>query len=136
MKFTCILILSLTVSVTAYSQDENLNKAYKKEIINSINFQLKDKYVFPDVADLMAEDILKRYKRGDYDEIMDKTIFADSLKSHLFAISKDKHIGVSYDREKAARLRVPKMEENQAEKFKRVNERVRKFNYSTMDLRN
>lgn len=135
MKFTCILILILSVSVTAYSQSEKLTKAYKKEIIDSINFQLKDKYVFPDVAELMAKDLLKRYKRGDYDGIMDKTIFADSLKSHLFAISKDKHIGVSYDKEKADRLRIPKMEENQAEKFKRVNERVRKFNYGFEELK-
>lgn len=135
MKFTCILILLLTMSVTAYSQDENLNKAYKKEIIDSINFQLKDKYVFPDVAELMAKDLVKRYKRGEYDKITNKAVFADSLKNHLFSVSKDKHIGVSYNEIMASSLREPKTEENAIEKFNQVNERVRKFNYGFEEVK-
>ena len=135
MKIKILIILVLLTSVKVFSQDGNLDKAEKKEIIDSIIFQFKDKYVFPDVADLMAKDLLKRYKRGKYDRITDKTIFADSLKNHMYAISKDKHIGVSYDKEMASRLREPKNEEDPIEKFKRVNERVRKFNYGFDELK-
>jgi len=135
MKTKVLLILLLTISVKVYSQDGKFDKGDKKEIIDSIIFQLKDKYVFPDVADLMAKDLIKRYKRGEYNGIKSKKIFADSLTSHLYTISKDKHIGVSYDKEMASRLRTPKKEEDEAKKFKRVNERVRKFNYGFEELK-
>src|SRR5690606_21648109 len=87
----------LVASMSAYSQEAQLTDTYKKEVIDSIALQLKDKYVFPDAADLMAEELLDRYKKGHYDNIKDKTTFADSLKSNLYMISKDKHVGVSYD---------------------------------------
>lgn len=135
MKFKIFIILTLAISTNLFSQDDNFDKTYKKEIIDSIIFQFKDKYVFSDVADLMAKDLVKRYKRGEYNGIKDKTIFADSLKSHLFAISKDKHIGVSYDKKMASLLREPKTEENSDTKFNSVNERVRKFNYGFEELK-
>jgi len=125
----------LAISVKAFAQKKDFDKVAKKEIIDSINFQLKDKYVFPNVADLMSLDLLKRYKLGEYDGIKDKTIFADSLRSHLFKVSKDKHIGVSYDKKMASRLKAPKEIEDSNEKFKRINERVRKFNYGFDELK-
>src|SRR5690606_8160252 len=135
MKIKILIILILSISVKVFSQDRNFDKVEKKEIIDSIIFQFNDKYVFPDVADLMAKDLLKRYERGEYDRITDKTIFADSLKNHMYAISKDKHIGISYDMEMASRLREPKNEEDPIEKFKRVNERDRKFNYGFEEVK-
>ncbi|RNL87179.1 hypothetical protein ED312_10220 [Sinomicrobium pectinilyticum] len=135
MKFQCIIICMFATSIAAYTQSGNLTNAHKKEIIDSINYQLKDKYVLEKMADLMAKDLLKRHKRGEYKTITDKTVFADSLKSHLFTVSRDKHIGVAYDEEKAARLRSPSKKEDPAEKFNRVNERVRKFNYGFEELK-
>ena len=83
----------------------------------------------------MAKDLLKRYKQGEYNGIEKKTVFADSLKNHLFAISKDKHIGVSYDEKMAIRLKQPKTEGDPDTKFNTVNERVRKFNYGFEELK-
>ncbi|RAV28458.1 S41 family peptidase [Sinomicrobium soli] len=135
MKIRILIIFVLGISIQGYAQNPNFNNAVKKEIIDAIIFQFKDKYVFPDVADLMAKDLLKRYKRGEYDDIVDNVVFTDSLKHHLFLVSKDKHIGVSYDEEMASRLRKPKTEENTKEKFDRVNERVRKFNYGFEEVK-
>src|SRR5690606_39737917 len=62
LQMKCMLfpLLLLVASTTAYSQEEQLTDTYKKEVIDSIAFQLKDKYVFPDVADLMADGLLNR----------------------------------------------------------------------------
>ncbi len=136
MKCMLFPLWLLIASMSAYSQEAQLTDTYKKEVIDSIAFQLKDKYVFPDAADLMAEELLDRYKKGHYDNIKDKTTFADSLKSNLYMISKDKHVGVSYDEEKANQLRTPmKVGETYDEKFKRVNARVSKSNYGFEELK-
>ena len=129
------LIIFILLSNISFSQNKDFDKSYKKELIDSIAYQLNDKYVFPDVAHLMASNLLKRLERGEYNEITNKKIFADSLKSHLFKVSKDKHIGVSYDEELALQLNKPKEEKNSAENFKRINERVRKFNYGFEELK-
>src|SRR5690606_19300079 len=137
MKCMLFPLLLLVASTTAYSQEEQLTDTYKKEVIDSIAFQLKDKYVFPDVADLMADGLLNRYKIGFYDNIKDKTTFAESLKSNLYKISNDKHVGVSYDEEKANQLRSHmKVGETYDEKYKRVNAQVSKSKYGLEELKN
>ncbi|WP_116107306.1 S41 family peptidase [Lewinella sp. IMCC34191] len=124
-----LIILSSTVKVEA----QNLTNESKRHIIDAISFHLKDKYVFPDIALSMEADLLKRWQVGEYDHIVDKNIFADSLKNHLYMVSKDKHIGVSYNEVMASRLREPK--EDPTEEFNRINDRVRKFNYGFEELK-
>ncbi|APD06215.1 hypothetical protein UJ101_00676 [Flavobacteriaceae bacterium UJ101] len=135
MKITIILLFITFASAKVSSQIHSLNKAEKKEIIDSIIFQFKNQYVFPEVADLIEKDLLKRLKNGDYNTIKDQSTFADSLKNHLFLISQDKHVGVSFNKETASQLRKPKIKENSTEKFNQVNERARKFNYGFEELK-
>src|SRR5690606_2971709 len=138
LQMKCMLfpLLLLVASTTAYSQEEQLTDTDKKEVIDSIAFQLKDKYVFPEVADLMADGLLNRYKISLYDNIKDTTTFDYPLKSNVYMISNDKHVGVYYDGEKANQLRTPmKVGETYDEKFKRVNARVSKSNYGFEELK-
>lgn len=135
MKILSIMLLTFLISTKIYSQNFDLTEAEKRKIIDSINYQLMDKYVFPEVAEKMTSDLIIRFQHGEYSGITDKLVFADSLRKNLFAISKDKHIGVFYDKEMASRLRVPKSEDDPTEKFNRINERVRKFNYGFEEVK-
>lgn len=130
-----VFIASFFFAKNISAQTTRFKTTEKKEIIDSIIFQYNDKYVFPEVAKLMEKDLLKRYRAGEYDKIQDKNVFADSLKSHLFKVSNDKHIGVSYNSDLANQLRTPKAEEDPVAKFNRVNERARKINYGFDELK-
>jgi hypothetical protein len=64
------------------------------ESIENICELLDKNYIFPEVAKKCTEYLLKNLKEGAYDEITDRTSFAEKLTEDLRSIFNDKHIGV------------------------------------------
>ena len=50
----------------ANSQDQPLDKAERKAVVEAVSTQLKDNYIFPELANKMAKTINKNLKKGQY----------------------------------------------------------------------
>lgn len=68
----------------------------RAEVINALLAKLREHYVFPKVAQEMEQTIRQRQANGEYDTLNDADSFAKKLTEHLYEISKDKHLLVSF----------------------------------------
>lgn len=89
-----------TKSATQSTQKEaSLDAATRTAVIATISKKLADNYVFPDVAEKMANAIKSRAARGEYDRLNEAESFATKLSEDLREVSKDKHIGMRFSKE-------------------------------------
>ncbi|HEY3628144.1 MAG TPA: S41 family peptidase [Terracidiphilus sp.] len=73
-----------------------LDALTRKQTIESISIGLNQSYLFPEVAQKMADSLRAHEREGDYSEITDGDAFASLLSKHLVEVSHDKHLGVYY----------------------------------------
>ncbi|MCZ6595789.1 MAG: S41 family peptidase [Bacteroidetes bacterium] len=90
------LLILLTTVARAQDSATNLTPMEQKTVVDSIGNKLKANYVFPEVADKMAERIKNNLQKGDYNSIIDPQEFAGKLTDDLRAVSNDKHIRVMF----------------------------------------
>lgn len=92
--------------------------------VNSIASILRDEYVFPELGDQMARDILDRLSRGEYEGIEDERRLAERITADLRALSNDRHLGVVHSpRTRSSPAAVPS---RSAEDLRRENYYFRK----------
>jgi retinol-binding protein 3 len=65
-------------------------------IVESVLGKIQAYYVFPDTASLMAQTIRTHLAAGEYYQVATFQLLCDLLTSHLQAVSRDKHVSVSY----------------------------------------
>jgi len=100
-RLAFLAVLSAPVT-PAHSQlveplpDTTLSSSAKSQIIERLLSELDRGYVFPERAKEMAAAINSRLARGEYADLTSAMAFADSLTSHLQAVSHDKHLRVRY----------------------------------------
>jgi len=80
----------------------NLTSKEKETVVDSIGNKLKASYIFPEVADKMAELIEGNLQKGTYDLIEEPQEFANKLTEDLRSVSNDKHVRVVFDPERIA----------------------------------
>jgi hypothetical protein len=80
----------------AVVEDVKLDTPERQRVIDGIAKNLKESYVYPELAQKMEDAIRVNQKRGEYDAITDPDAFANRLTKDLRAISHDKHLGVNY----------------------------------------
>ena len=73
-----------------------IDAARRASVIEGAIRNLLDNYVFSDVAMKMADDLRARLKRGEYDDFTNAITFASRLTEDVRAVSKDKHLSVSF----------------------------------------
>ena len=73
---------------------QKLDATTKGTIIEEITRMIEEKYVFPDVAEKIAEDIRNRYENKTYDHILTLPDFLQQLTKDLRSINNDSHLGV------------------------------------------
>jgi retinol-binding protein 3 len=96
-RFLAFIALTVAFPLAAQEQpDRALEAAERRTIIDGVLAQLNEAYVFPDTAKAMERAIRARQRRGEYDRITSARAFADSLTSHLQAVSSDRHLRVRY----------------------------------------
>ncbi|MFT6900523.1 MAG: hypothetical protein ACJAXS_000689 [Colwellia sp.] len=79
-------VIAMTVAKTPYDK--------QKVIIDSISKKLIDNYVFPDVANKVATQLLLNINNNEYLGYDESFIFADRLTDDIQVITQDKHIRV------------------------------------------
>ncbi|HEV8305956.1 MAG TPA: S41 family peptidase [Gemmatimonadales bacterium] len=79
--------------------DMTVDAATRRQVVDGVLARLIEAYVFPDTAVAMQRAIQSRVRRGEYDRITSAQALADSLTSHLQAVSKDRHLRVRYSYE-------------------------------------
>jgi len=72
-----------------------VDESARLEIIDSAAAYMDEIYVFPDVAQKMAEHVRQKMADGDYDEITDLDEFCRTLTNDLREISHDRHLGLA-----------------------------------------
>jgi len=77
-------------------ENVNLDAAERSRVIDGVVKDLKESYVYPDVAQKMEDAIRANQKQGAYNAITDPDAFADRLTNDLRAVSHDKHLGVNF----------------------------------------
>ena len=80
----------------AVVENIKVDAAKRQQLIDGVVRNLNEFYVYPDLAQTMANAIRVNQKRGDYDAITDPDAFANRLTKDLQGISHDKHLGVNY----------------------------------------
>jgi hypothetical protein len=80
----------------AVVEDVKLDGPERQRVIDGIAKNLKESYVYPELAQKMEDAIRVNQKRGEYDAITDPDAFANRLTKDLRAVSHDKHLGVNY----------------------------------------
>src|SRR6266566_3263469 len=80
----------------AVVENVTLDAAERQRVIDGTAKNLKECYVYPDLAQKMEDAVRANQKRGDYDAITDPDAFANRLTKDLQAVSHDKHLGVNF----------------------------------------
>ena len=78
----------------AGSQATALNAAEKQDIVAKLASALRDRYVFPDVAEKAAAKVQASLAVGDYAALNDPSAFAARLTTDLAGVAHDKHMRV------------------------------------------
>jgi retinol-binding protein 3 len=68
----------------------------RQRVIDGVAKNLNEFYVYPDLAQKMADAVRANQKQGDYDALTDPDAFANRLTKDLQAVSHDKHLRVNY----------------------------------------
>lgn len=95
MKSFCIhLLLFVVVFKADVFGQKKINDKFRKETISKIEVLLKENYVFPDQAVLIASHLNKSLREGKFkkQELLDS--FAIAITKEIRVINNDKHLGV------------------------------------------
>ena len=85
----------------AMFEDVPLDAAERKRVIAGVISNLKEYYVYPDLAQKMADALAAHERAGDDNAEMDGAAFADLLTKQLQDVSHDRHLRVFYSAFKA-----------------------------------
>jgi len=76
--------------------DFGIDENVRSRVIEGVARGLNEKYVFPETAKKMGDELLERQRKGAYRAINDGEQFAALLTTHLRETGHDKHLGVSF----------------------------------------
>lgn len=76
--------------------DLQIDAAERARVIAGGIAKLEESYVFPETAKRMADSVLARQKRGEYDAITNGATFANRLTEDFQSVSHDRHLRVSF----------------------------------------
>ncbi|HEX9928478.1 MAG TPA: S41 family peptidase [Pyrinomonadaceae bacterium] len=97
LKNLSLLIVLITILANFVSaQRTGIDEKFRAETINSLLRLLKDKYVYPEIALKMEQEINAKLKRGEYDSISDGVKLAEKITTDLRMVFDDKHLKISY----------------------------------------
>lgn len=79
--------------------DRPIDAASRAALVENVISVLDREYVYPEKAREMGAALRQRMRRREYDAVTSSRAFADSLTSHLQAVSRDRHLGVRFSPE-------------------------------------
>lgn len=112
--------------------DTPVDAAYRRAAVESLIVNVQARYVFPDKGAALARALRKRLQAREYDDITSGKAFAESLTSHMQAVTSDGHMRVHYRQEPfPAELE----DDAPAEEVARQREEMRFRNYGFEQVR-
>ena len=97
------LLLSLALPLAAQNPNRPLDMAIdasvRTRVIDGVLGRLNEGYVFPQMAAEMERAVRALAQRGAYDSIVSARAFAGGLTRDLQAVSRDRHLEVTYARD-------------------------------------
>jgi len=106
--------LALLLSASLPAQDA-VTAAEQAAVVDSLSRQLRESYVFPAVADEMADLLVRKQADGQYRSLTDVHSFANQLTEDLQSISHDKHLRVLFNPDMAQHMRRPPADDEDEE---------------------
>ncbi|MDG5748755.1 S41 family peptidase [Qipengyuania sp. XHP0207] len=98
------LFLSLALGLAAVQPllaqaeaDPAITEADKADVVRTLAEKLRANYVFPDIAERAADELIRRSKDGAWAQFETAKAFADALRSDLRELGNDRHLQVRYD---------------------------------------
>jgi len=99
---TLIGFLSLTIFVSSasdlFAQEEGvvitLNE--KQQVIDSVSVNLKEEYIFSDIAEKLVTLLNRKLEEGKYDHLLSHEEFASTITKDLRSVNNDKHLWIWY----------------------------------------
>lgn len=76
--------------------DLPVDAAQRSQVIEAVVRNMKEHYVFPEVAERVERDLRERQRRKEYERITSAAELARVLTAQLREISRDKHVSVNY----------------------------------------
>ncbi|HJR08291.1 MAG TPA: S41 family peptidase [Pyrinomonadaceae bacterium] len=76
--------------------DMTIDAATRAEVIEGTLKNLREGYVYPEVATRMEQAIRERVAKREYEDVTSAKQLAQMLTEHLQAVSRDKHLRVNY----------------------------------------
>lgn len=86
-------------SIGTAVQHGNLDSAERQRVLDGAISNLKQHYIYPDVAQKIADTLLAKERRGEYDAINDGDAFAHQLTSQMRDVSHDMHLELVYSQD-------------------------------------
>ena len=80
----------------ATQPDMAIDAVTRSKVIATIAQKLRDNYVFPEVAEKLANALLASDKRGEFQHLQSANAFAEAVNLQLHAIGKDKHFRLRF----------------------------------------
>jgi retinol-binding protein 3 len=117
--FSCILLYD--EEAMAQGVESKLTTAEMSVTIDSVNAILQKNYIFPEVADKMAQSLKMNLKKGNYNSLVNPSEFARQLTKDLYSVSNDRHLSVNYNPQLIAAEKNAVTDE---EKTKQENQRI------------
>lgn len=107
--------------------DMLIDRQTRTEVVENLARDLRENYVFPEVAERMAADIERRLREREYEGLTSAVGFAKKLTEDLQAISRDKHLRVRFS-ERPVPVRKERAEPTAEERAEHLNF-MKRINY-------
>ncbi len=115
----------LLLAAIALPLQGTLTTDAKNQTIDQLESALKERYVFPEVAEKAIKSVRVHQKLGDYDKVAGGAEFARLLSEHVNEVCKDAHLRVRYSPEvlpvRAERATPSKAEIENQQRFVRLS---------------
>ena len=86
-------------AVAAAIAHGNVDASERQRVVDAAMANLKQHYVYPEMAQKMAETLLANEKRGEYNAITDGDTFAHQLTKQMRDVSHDMHLELVYSQD-------------------------------------
>ncbi|WP_143959809.1 S41 family peptidase [Litoribacter populi] len=99
IKFTFLLLILFAASILdikAQSHATKLTEEERAQVVEEVSQLLRDNYIFPEVAEEMAE-LIKEGLKNNYKSLEWPQEFAECLTEDLRSISNDRHLSVIFE---------------------------------------
>lgn len=93
-----IILIWLSIPVVfGQNKQPTIDNKEKKAVIDSVCVNLKQEYVFPEIAEKYIAMLEENFKSGKYKSIIKPEEFATKISEDLSAINRDEHLSIRYN---------------------------------------